>query len=383
MYSSFRTARGNSTFKSYNGPRAEPLHQNDSSPERSPTTFSKPGSVLASPATIQPVNSPQLPLMEVGSAVREALSEAGSQANPIVVEDSWAEIEDLTTDAPQSKRETSCEVVYIGPRRLPTNGQASVEETSSKCQIHDTEDERALPTRAVKANPQRSQDERDMDAHTDIQAIGSGCEDADTEYNNFQRQQDGGAEKVQQSTPKRSRIIEDSQDREYSRSNHGSDIDKSSAGDAGSDGDSDDGNNDEGSGNCSITSPPKKRSHLDPPNHPYDSSAYRSEYAMQTLRQPVRPPCDESESDSANSLSPAAASSAMKQASVPLLVSTADWDVESISSKRKRNGRIEYRVDWASTWHDAEALGNCKELIRGFEQSERYTSMLKKRRLYL
>ena len=44
-------------------------------------------------------------------------------------------------------------------------------------------------------------------------------------------------------------------------------------------------------------------------------------------------------------------------------VNITDWGVKSISSKRKRHGRIEYRVDWASTWHNAEVLDRCKKRL--------------------
>ena len=46
---------------------------------------------------------------------------------------------------------------------------------------------------------------------------------------------------------------------------------------------------------------------------------------------------------------------------MPVSVNITDWGVRSISSKRNRHGRIEYRVDWASTWYNAEVLDSCKK----------------------
>ncbi|KAI9708540.1 MAG: hypothetical protein M1828_002983, partial [Chrysothrix sp. TS-e1954] len=54
-------------------------------------------------------------------------------------------------------------------------------------------------------------------------------------HGSAQRQHNGGAEAVQQTTPRRNRIIGDSQARDHPGSNHGSDTDKSSAEDSDND----------------------------------------------------------------------------------------------------------------------------------------------------
>ena len=41
-----------------------------------------------------------------------------------------------------------------------------------------------------------------------------------------------------------------------------------------------------------------------------------------------------------------------------------EYRVDSIVDKRNKNGKLEYKVKWSSTWEPSDNLKKCKELVK-------------------